>query len=381
MAAYASPIVYHVDYQNNGVLLVGTITTDGKLGKLASEDIVDLHLIASTTGLPGTVIYPLGYSIVTIHSMSVTATTEGLFFDTTDRGGSLIITENLHDTTEVVLRGNSMAIYGVSEPISGNYEFASAATPPPVPVPPIRFHASASTISGTVTKTIEGRSPVIRTIGASDTATAATDLNTVTDQVPNPGNSQTVFDVPIYNLRNIENSATTDYTIALDDGIAETKTGPGSFLNGLVYWQSNDDRLSCKGDAAISNRVDCTSTEILSGLLINRVGIHAGKYPAGTSFPVSGKINDPNCAILGVETFSGYLILQESRITGLGTGGVTAGLAGLHLVGTASCVSVLPGRSFTTQYDMTAENVSLPNYDTGSGNSATPYTAFSLQIQ
>jgi hypothetical protein len=293
----------------------------------------------------------------------------------------MTITENHHDSTEVILQNNSMTIFGVSEPISGNYEFATTATPPPVPVPPIRFNAQAYTIYGLLTKKLEGTPLIYRTIGAFDTAFAGGYLSTSSREVTNTGDSATLLEVPIYNLRNIDNFAQTDYTIALDDAIAETKTGPGSFLNGLVYWQSNDNRLSCKSDVAIPNRVDCTSTEIISGLLINRVAIHAGKYPAGTSFPVSGGINDPDCTVPGVETFSGYLILQESRITGLGTGGVTAGLTGLHLVGTATCVSTVAGRSFTTQYDMSVENVSLPSYDTGTGNSAPPYTAFSLQIQ
>src|SRR5882757_4953138 len=93
--AYASPIVYHVDYENNGVLLIGTITTDGKLGTLASDDIVDVHLLVSNNGLPGFILLPFGYTQVEIQSTPVTATEQGLFFDTS-KGGYLKINDNLH---------------------------------------------------------------------------------------------------------------------------------------------------------------------------------------------------------------------------------------------------------------------------------------------
>ncbi len=126
--------------------------------------------------------------------------------------------------------------------------------------------------------------------------------------------------------------------------------------------------------------MNCSATETISGLLINRVAIHHGKYPAGTSFPVFGGINDPNCAP-GVETFSGYLITQESHVTGLGTSGVTAGLTGMHLIGSTTCASTVAGHSFTTQYDLAVGNPSLPNYDTVSGNSAPPSTSFFVELQ
>jgi hypothetical protein len=383
----ASPIVYHLNYENNGVIVAGTITTNGTLGTLTSGDIIGVHLLVSDTGLPGIILEPLGpgYTTVQINSTPVSATAQGLFYDTTNKQGYLKIGDDPYGVPEFILQYNGMMVgeggggYGI--PLSGTFEFATSATPPPAPEPPARFHAEADAIYGTVTNTVSGRPPNIVTVGPVDEAAVNTDFNTGSSNVPAASASQSIFAVPVYSVQNIDDSAQTDYTVSADDGIAEAKTGQGSLLNGLISWQSNDNRLSCQPDATIPNRVDCSSTETITGLVISRVAIHHGKYPAGTSFPVFGGINDPSCTVPGVETFSGYLILQESQITGLGTSGVTAGLTGMHLVGDATCISGVAGHSFITHYDLAISSPSLPNYDTGSGNSAPPNTAFSVQMQ
>jgi hypothetical protein len=386
MFAYANPIVYHVDYENNGVLLIGTITTDGKLGVLTSDDIVDVHLLVSNSGLPGFILLPWGYTMVEIQSTPVTATAEGLYFDTS-KDGYLKINDNLHypvsDDQSVLLQNNVMTIEAIGEPISGNYLLATVATPPRPPVPAVKFSAEADAIFGTLANTVSGMQPTPRMIPPQDASYAANQYVTSVSNAyhnTNASNSQTFFGVLVYNFRNIDNFAQTDYTVAVNDGIAEAKTGEGSLLGGLIYWQSQDDRLACHPDANIPNRVDCAATEAITGLLINRVAVHHGKYPAGTSFPVFGPVDDPNCSPKQ-ETFSGYLVTQESRITGLGTSGVTLSLTGMHLIGDATCSSALQGPSFTTHYDLAVGGPSLPSYDTGSGNSAPPNTAFAVLMQ
>jgi hypothetical protein len=387
MFASAAPIVYHLDYENNGVLLIGTITTDGKLGTLTSADFVDVHLLVSNSGLPGFILLPWGYTQVEIQSTPVTATAEGLFFNTS-QGGSMKINDNLHypveDDQSLLLQGSTMTIEAVGEPISGNYEFATLATPTPPPVPPVRFSAESDAIFGTVTTTASGGVPNPTTILPQDIAYAASQF---VNSIPNPSHTTdadkalTAFGVLVYNLLSIDDFAQTDYNLALDDGVAEAKTGAGSLLGGLIYWQSHDDRLACKPDANIMNHVDCAATEVMTGLLINRVAVHLGKYPAGTAFPVFGPVTDTNCGPKQ-ETFSGYLITQESRITGLGTSGVAMSMTGMHLAGDATCSSAVSGRPpFTTHYDLAVGGPSLPSYDSGPGNSAPPNTAYAVQVQ
>jgi hypothetical protein len=387
MFASAAPIIYHVDYENNGVLLIGTITTDGKLGTLASNDFVNVHLLVSNSGLPGFILLPWGYTQVEIQATPVTATADGLYFDTS-QGGYMKINDNLefpfNDDQRVLLQGNTMTIEAEGEPISGNYEFATFATPTPPPVPPVRFSAESDAIFGTVTTTAAGWVPNPTTILPQAVTYVA---NQFVTNIPNPshttdsGESLTTFGVLVYNLLNIDDFAQTDYNLAVDDGVAEAKTGAGSLLGGLIYWQSHDDRLACKPDANITNHVDCAATEVITGMLINRVAVHLGKYPAGTAFPVFGPVTDPNCGPKQ-EAFSGYLITQESRTTGLGTSGVGMSMTGMHLVGDATCVSAVSGRPpFTTHYDLAVGGPSLPSYDSGSGNSAPPNTAYAVQLQ
>jgi len=384
--AYANPVVYHVDYENNGVLLIGTITTDGKLGTLASEDIVDVHLLVSNSGLPGFILLPFGYTMVEIQSTPVTATAEGLFFDTS-KAGYLKINDNLYypasDDQWVLLQGNVMTIEAREEPISGNYLLATVATPPRPPEPAVKFSAEADAIFGTLTNTVSVMLPTPRMILPQDVSYAANQYVTSisnANHTTNASNSQTFFGVLVYNFRNIDNFSQTDYTIAVNDGIAEAKTGEGSLLGGLIYWQSNDNRLTCRPDASIPNHVDCAATEAITGLLINRAPVHPGKYPAGAAFPVFGPVDDPNCSPKQ-ETFSGYLIAQENRVVGLGTSGVTLSLTGMHLVGDATCSSARSGPSFTTHYDLSVGGPSLPSYDTRTENSAPPNTSFAVQVQ
>jgi hypothetical protein len=379
-AAYAAPIVYHVDYENNNLLVVGTITTNGTLGTLTSGDIIAIHLLVSDTGLPGIILYPLGYSSVLINSTAVTATADGLFYDTTNPEGFLKILDDPYGAPSFSLQPGSMTVLAYGLPLSGNYEFATAATPPPAPQPPVEFRSEADAIFGTVTRTNPGMHSDTVTINPVAESIVANDFSTGSDDAPLSGSSQTIFGVLAYNFRNVDDFSRTDHTVTANDGIAEAKTGEGSLLGGLIYWQSNDDRLACNPDAIIPKRVDCSSTETIKGLLINRVAVHHGKYPAGTSFPVFGPVDDPNCQAKH-EMFSGYLIAQESHITGLGTSGVTVSLTGMHLVGDATCSPAKAGPPFTTHYDLAVGGPSLPNYDAGAGDSASPTTAFSVQVQ
>src|ERR1700678_1994864 len=379
-AAYAAPIGFHMDYENNNLFVVGTITTDGTLGTLTSGNIIAIHLLVSDTGLPGIILYPLGYSSVLINSTAVTATADGLFYDTTNSQGFLKILDDPFGEPAFSLQPGSMTVLASGLPLAGNYEFATEATPPPAPQPPVAFRSEADAISGTVTRTSPGMPSSTVTINPVAESIVANDFSTGSDDAPLSGSSQTIFGVLAYNFRNIDDSSRTDNTVTVNDGIAEAETGAGSLLGGLIFWQSNDDRLACNPDATIATRVDCASTETITGLLINRVAVHLGKYPAGTTFPVFGPVDDPNCQAKH-ETFSGYLITQESHITGLGTSGVTMSMTGLHLVGDATCSPAKVGPPFTTHYDLAVSGPSLPNYDAGSGDSAPPTTAFSVQVQ
>ena len=385
MFAYATtPIVYNVQYQSEGIVrLAGTITTDGKLGTLTTADIIGFNILIAPAGLPGEILVgsplqdPGYYGTVQIVSTPVTATAQGLFYDTTNQEGALNFVPGPDGGPSVSLSSSGLQEPGASFPLSSNFEFATVGPPPPVAVPPIGFNANAEAITGEITNSPLGQPAVIRTLGADGTAVGFR-WGTETSDAPEPSDSQTIFGVLIYNFQNLDAFAQSDYTPLVDDGIAETKTGEGSLLGGLVNWQSNDDRLTCQPAVSFPDRLQCASTETLAGLRINQVAVHAGKYPAGTSFPVTGSVNDTSCTT-GQETFNGYLITQESQITGLGYAWVMLHLTGMHLIGDATCSSA-KGAAFITHYDLAVAEEWFPNYSTTAASSP-PSTAYAVQVR
>jgi len=165
---------------------------------------------------------------------------------------------------------------------------------------------------------------------------------------------QTVYDVKVYDFSNVQDGTyISDCSVDTgDEGDASAATGTGSLLQGLITWTSNNAPFNCVPTSAFEGgNVDCNSAEVTQGLVINGVVVPIGNYPAGTSFPISGKVKDPGCA-LGVETFNGSLILQDSSVQGSGTDNITLSTTGMHVTGQATCTMLGQVNVFTTQYDL-----------------------------
>jgi len=210
------------------------------------------------------------------------------------------------------------------------------------------FSSEADSVSGTVTKTLVGVLPSTVTIAAVDQSNTV-DSGSNDDSAASA--SQNVFGVDVYNFTNVNDSTSDSDAPGTDGGTADAATSNGSLLNGLVTWTSNDDPLACRPDSSNPEQIDCTSVGTTQRLAIAGVAVPPATYPAGSSFPVAGALNDPTC-LQGTETFSGTLVLQESQVTGLGTNHVAIKLTGLHLVGDATCKSLSLVTLFTTHYDL-----------------------------
>ena len=217
-----------------------------------------------------------------------------------------------------------------------------------------KFVSEADVISGTVTHLVLGPLPTIVNIPPVDQSTTAT---AGSNEVTGTDVSQTLFGVEVYKIENVDDVTEDDDTATLDDGIGKAKTGKGSLLGDLVTWTSNDDPLTCSFDPTIPNpQVGCTSTETTHGLKINGVAIPAGAYPGGSTFPVSGTLSGDGSSCpsgVGVETFTGYLSLQESTIgRNATTGKFSVAVTGIHLFGQSVCIVNSAQVLYTNSWDL-----------------------------
>lgn len=207
--------------------------------------------------------------------------------------------------------------------------------------------AQANAISGTITKTVAGIAPTTTIISPVALSSAGSLGSSNTDDNSVGSATQTIYGVEVYNFLDVDNS--TVGGAGNDQEFAEEKTGVSSLLGGLVKWSSSDDPTECLIDEfEFTER--CAATETINGLNVNNIAVPLYTYPAGTSIPVNGTISDPQCST-GTETFSGYLILQESQYVIPSVIEFTIGITGMHLVGQATCqTSTTP--LFTTTYDI-----------------------------
>ncbi len=79
-AAYADTAVYNVNLNIGGATAIGTITTDGALGTLVTNDITGFNLTL-TQGSTSSTVFNKNADIV---GSQFTATTDGLFYDFSD---------------------------------------------------------------------------------------------------------------------------------------------------------------------------------------------------------------------------------------------------------------------------------------------------------
>lgn len=203
-----------------------------------------------------------------------------------------------------------------------------------------QFSSEADAISGTVTHSVLGPLPTIVNIAPVDQSNTDT---TGSHDVSGASVSQTLFGVEVYNFENVDDFTKDDETASADDGFGEAKTGKGSLLGGLITWTGNDNSLTCSPDPINpTTQVDCTSTAVARDLTINGVAIPHGNYSSGSTFPVNGQIvgDGSSCPSgVGVESFTGYLVIQESTITqNLTTGTISLTVNGMHLLGNSTCV-------------------------------------------
>lgn len=211
-----------------------------------------------------------------------------------------------------------------------------------------QFSIEADAVSGTVTKSILG------VLNETITIAPVEQSNTVMSgsNVVSAGSaSRTVLGVEVYDLGTVDDNTNASYTATLDGGVGTASTGVGSLLGGLVTWQSNIELLNCAIDSTVAGQIDCNSIQNMYGMAIHGVAVSPGTYPTGASFPVTGTLTDVECG-LGIETFSGSVVVQESQITGLGTDDVTLKVSGLHLVGEATCRTLGLIPLFSTSYDI-----------------------------
>ena len=217
-----------------------------------------------------------------------------------------------------------------------------------------QFTSEAGSISGTVMKT-DLLTGIMQTTTINPVDQSITSVSGSNNQSALSA-EQTINGIMVYNFSGIDNSTDAADTASTDDGDGNVTLGPSNLLQGLVSWNSSSIPLSCKTDSNVPGQIDCSTQQVISGLAINGIMMARGTYPAGTAFPVSGTINDPNClldGILGQETFSGELTLQQSTITGYGTTQGEIGLTGIYLNGVATCSvldSVIP--LFRTTYEL-----------------------------
>jgi hypothetical protein len=211
--------------------------------------------------------------------------------------------------------------------------------------------SESDALQGTVIKCVLNVSPALCTTTTIAPVAQSVTSTTGSNEDAVPSASQSINNVQVYNISNIDDTTSDSDTASNDSGTGEARTGQVSILQGLVTFTSSDTPLTCATNSSHPGEIDCNSAQTIQGAQINGVPIPLGTYPAGTSFPVSGPINDPDC-LLGTETFTGNLVFQESAIQGNGTPQGMVNQTGWRLAGTATCTVAGLVRLFTTQYDL-----------------------------
>lgn len=247
----------------------------------------------------------------------------------------------------------------------------------------MRFASNASALSGTV-KHCELNLPCTITMIPPVGDSAAIIPLTVPGNITLGSAYQAIHGVTVYNFSNVNNYAISADCPSDDGdiGLGNSSTDSGSLLQGLVTWTGHSIDLKCipapEGDDG--GKVGCDSVEMTNGLAVNGIALPVGTYPAGTSFPVTGKIKDSGCTF-GTETFSGSLTLQDSSVLGSGTENLTLLTSGMHLTGHATCASPGLGTIFTTQYDLkVGGNIIKSKLDYGTSSGSFKMSVGSLQL-
>ena len=247
----------------------------------------------------------------------------------------------------------------------------------------MNFASNASALSGTV-KHCELSLPCTITMIPPVGDSAAFFIPTVPGNITLGSAYQAIHGVKVYNFSNVNN-----YTLSTDCpsdggdfGLSNSSTDAGSLLQGLVTWTGHNIDINCipapEGDDG--GKVGCVSVEMTNGLSVNGVAVPVGTYPAGTSFPVTGKIKDAGCTF-GTETFTGSLTLQDSSVVGSGTDNLAIFASGMRLTGQAMCTTPGLGTIFTTQYDLkVGGSINKVKLDYGTSSGSFKMSVGSLQL-
>lgn len=209
----------------------------------------------------------------------------------------------------------------------------------------IQFSSEADSVQGTSTQTTAGLLQTTKTWGPEDQSTTTTSGS---NSQSAPSINDTNQGVADYFSEDDENS--TDVDESFQQTNASSSAGAGSALGGLITWNNYSIQLTCNRNGSTPNQIDCTVYESISNLMVNgQPAGQTGSFAPGTSIPVSGNITDTNCP-LGVDSFSGYLILDNS-ILNSGTEQGSDNEIAMEAIGTATCKTAGLVTLYTTSYD------------------------------
>ena len=203
----------------------------------------------------------------------------------------------------------------------------------------MQFTVTAADLTGTVTCP-DGTVVTLAPDDPSTTSTSGSNEATLTSS------TVTACGKTIYQATNLDDKTDASDTTTLDDADGQNIASNIKFLGSLVSADSENAPENCTGDDTNST-VTCSGTGTFKNLAIGGSRIPAGSYAAGTTFDIiQAQILSPTC--LGVELFTGKLVLADSTVTNNNSTNPSIETAWLHITGQSVCV--LTGA--TTKYDL-----------------------------
>ena len=207
----------------------------------------------------------------------------------------------------------------------------------------VQFTVTAADLTGTVTCP-DGTVVTLAPDDPSTTSTSGSNEATLTSS------TVTACGKTIYQATNLDDKTDASDTASLDDADGQNMASNIKFLGSLVTADAENGPANCTADPNNST-VTCGGTGTFINLAIGGSLVPAGTQPAGTTFDiVQAQILSPTC--LGVELFTGKLVLADSTITNNNSTHPSIEIAWLHLTGESVCV--LTGA--TTKYDLRDES-------------------------
>lgn len=192
-----------------------------------------------------------------------------------------------------------------------------------------QFTVIAADLTGTVTCP-DGTVVTLTPDDPSTTSTSGTNEATLTSS------TVTACGKTIYQATNLDDKTGASDTGSLDDGDGQNMASNIQFLGSLVSADSENGPANCTADLNNST-VTCSGTGTFKNLAIGGSHLPAGTDAGGTTFNiVQAQILSPTC--LGVELFTGKLVLADTTITNNNSTQPSIEIAWLHITGESVCV-------------------------------------------